>query len=605
MRLRRRLAFHFTYQLIAFSAFMFCFIIVLMFFLSSHISNEEIKRNFSAGVLDSIVGETVAEKGSVQLEEHWKVLLQESEMWLQVVDMEGNVIHATNTPSDVPSEYSVSTLLAIKEERRLGKYTMDWQMDLFYEEPLLFLAGRVDASSDQLRDWVGAYEKNGLIDPERETELKGKLGGAGGYLHIIDGDGRIVQSVGEGAGDKSEYHPLEIIAMQEQPGTYSTHIAVYRDKNSGNTWIYHTPQDEALGKRPMMNELIRVALWAMMSVLILSLAIAIWHGYRYSRPLLLFTGWFERMGSGAYEEVLTPKDRKRVFRKNGKLRMRYKLYKEVIHSFYRMAEQLAEAERERDRLERNREEWMSGISHDLRTPLSSIQGYGYMLESAPNDWSPEELREMGTVIREKGDYMLELIDDFSLVFRLKSTIRPQELIPLDLNELVRRCVLKYVNDATLNEATFTYIGGETPLLVNGNAKWLQRLMDNLIINAVKHNPEGVKIEVRVESRPGGVAIIVADQGNGMDEETKANLFERYYRGTNTEESVDGSGLGMSIAKAIVEAHAGKVGIWSELGRGTTITVLLPEAGQGDGEPSEARQGFEREMTTGAGKERAL
>lgn len=110
-------------------------------------------------------------------------------MWLQVVDMEGKVIHATNTPEDVPKEYSVSSLLAIQEERRLGKYTMAWEMDLFYDEPLLFLLGRVDASADRLRDWVAAYEKDGLVAPELMTDLDNKLSAFGGYIHIVDGDG--------------------------------------------------------------------------------------------------------------------------------------------------------------------------------------------------------------------------------------------------------------------------------------------------------------------------------------------------------------------------------------------------------------------------------
>lgn len=574
MKVSRRLAFHFTYQLIAFSLFMFMLLLTLFFVLTKHIANEEIRLNFPTGVLVNITAETVTENGVVNLEGHWKELLYERNMWLQVVDMKGRVIHATNTPKDVPSSYSVSQLLEIKEERRLGKYTMGLQMDLSYEDPLLFMLGGVDDRNDRLRSWFTEYQAGGLLDSSQLGQLEREVREAGGYLHIIDGEGTIKQAIGKEVGDKKSYHPLELMSMQEAPGAYTTNVNVYWDEKSGMTWVYHTPQD-TVGKQPIMNQLLRAVVWICIVVLVVALAMSIWHGYRYSRPLLLFTGWFERMGRGSYEEVLTPKDRKKVFRKNGKLRMRYKLYKEVIHSFYHMAEQLAATERERKRLEQNREEWMSGISHDLRTPLSSIQGYGYMLESAPEDWNPNELREMGTVIREKGDYMLELIDDFSLVFRLKTEIHPQDMCPLDLNELVRRGVLKYVNDATLDGVTFQFEGGDEPVLAAGSAKWLHRLMDNLISNAVKHNPPGVTVTVSVEQRANSAAIVVKDNGVGMDEETKRNLFERYYRGTNTEGSIDGSGLGMSIAKAIVEAHHGTVEIQSEVGKGTCIRVILP------------------------------
>ncbi|UNK18208.1 HAMP domain-containing histidine kinase [Paenibacillus sp. N3/727] len=574
MKVSRRLAFHFTYQLVAFSLFMFMLLVTLLFVLTKHVSNEEIRRNFPSGVLSSITAETVTENGVVNLQGYWKDLLYERNMWLQVVDMKGRVIHATNTPKDVPSSYSVSRLLEIKEERRLGKYTMGLEMDLTYEDPLLFMLGGVDESTDQLRSWFTEYQAGGLPDSSQQDRLEQEVWRAGGYLHIIDGEGTIKQAIGKEIGDKKSYHPLELMSMQEIPGAYATNVNVYWDKNSGMTWVYHTPYD-TVGKQPIMNQLLSVVMWICIIVLVVALAMSIWHGYRYSRPLLLFTGWFERMGNGSYEEVLTPKDRKKVFRKNGKLRMRYKLYKEVIHSFYHMAEQLAATERERKALEQNREEWMSGISHDLRTPLSSIQGYGYMLESAAEDWSPGELREMGTVIREKGDYMLELIDDFSLVFRLKTEIQPQDMCPLDLNELVRRGVLKYVNDATLDGVTFQFEGGDEPVLTAGSAKWLHRLMDNLISNAVKHSPPGVTVTVGVEKRANSAAIVVKDDGVGMDEETKRSLFERYYRGTNTEGSIDGSGLGMSIAKAIVEAHHGTVEIQSEIGKGTCIRVILP------------------------------
>src|SRR5690625_5459211 len=86
-----------------------------------------------------------------------------------------------------------------------------------------------------------------------------------------------------------------------------------------------------------------------------------------------------------------------------------------------MAQQLAAAERDREQLEKTREEWMSGISHDLRTPISSIQGYGHMLESNKYDFSQNELQGSGKVIREKSDYMVGLVEDFALVFKLKNS----------------------------------------------------------------------------------------------------------------------------------------------------------------------------------------
>ena len=87
------------------------------------------------------------------------------------------------------------------------------------------------------------------------------------------------------------------------------------------------------------------------------------------------------MGKEQYDEVFTEKERKKIFKKKGKIRHRYKLFQEVIQSFYTMTKKLDKAQQERKRLERTREEWMAGISHDLRTPLSTIQGYGHLLES--------------------------------------------------------------------------------------------------------------------------------------------------------------------------------------------------------------------------------
>lgn len=342
------------------------------------------------------------------------------------------------------------------------------------------------------------------------------------------------------------------------------------------TWIVYTPHAAGLPlKHPVLENATPRLIWIAVLILILALSISIWHGYRYGRPLILFAGWFEQMGQGQYDEVLTAKDKRKVFRRNGTMRTRNRLYQEVIQAFYQMTHQLAQIERDRKRLEKEQAEWMSGISHDLRTPLATIQGYGYMLEKLPEQWSQEEMRIMGATIREKGDYMLELISDFSLIHQLKQSDSIMVRRDIDLAELVRCSVLKYVNDATMSEYLFHYTGEEDSPLIQGDVTWLQRLMDNLLSNAVKHNPPGTTITVNLIRVNGQACIRVLDNGNGMDEETLHHLFNRYYRGTNTEESTDGSGLGMSIAKTIVEAHGGEIKVQSKIGQGTEFEILLP------------------------------
>ncbi|WP_053372768.1 HAMP domain-containing sensor histidine kinase [Paenibacillus sp. FJAT-27812] len=576
MKIQRRLAFHFTYQLIIYSILIFIAMVLLFLILISKLMNDDLKRNFPTGAISSIVAGSYYESDELKLSAHWKQLIEDREMWLQVIDSKGNAIYTINTPADQPSSYSVTQLLSIQQTGKFGPYLVDSELDQTYSSPLYFLLGYKSPQLEKLTAWYTSYQQNGLVNEQYKDDLLAKLLETDSYLLILDQAGNSVQTIGAKNSAFNIYEPLEVLSMQQSPGDYDTNIAVYQPSASGMTWIMHTPNERGtFTKQPMLKEIIRIFIWVGGSILLLSLAISIWHGYRYGQPLILFSGWFERMGSGLYEEVLTPKDRRKVFRRSGKLRIRYRLYREVIAAFYQMAERLARTEKDRLQLEKTREEWMAGISHDLRTPLSTIQGYGYILESTPTSWSTDELQDMGKMIREKSDYMLDLITDFSHIYQLKQGPLPMERSKIELTELVRRSLLKYVNDATLTEVEFRYEGDELPVVICGNEKWLQRLMDNLISNAVKHNAPGITVTASSGMLNDEAFIRVCDNGKGMDEETIRNLFERYYRGTNTEESSDGSGLGMSISKMIVEAHQGRIEVQSAPHEGTTIHIYFP------------------------------
>ncbi|MNC08122.1 putative sensor histidine kinase TcrY [compost metagenome] len=578
MKIQQRMAFHFTYQLIFYALLMVAITLVACILFFQNMTSNEIRRNFPVGVLQQIAQEAHYKDGTIQISPEWDKLIEEKGMWLQVVSAEGEVIYAVNTTPHhtLPASYSIAQLLDIQETRTFGTYAVHTQLNFAFQDPLLYMLGYPSPDLDQLVAWFDAYGQHGIVRSEAVSHLDRRLRETGSYLQVIDPESHIVQGIGDGAYVQKAYRPLDILAIQQSPSNYDTNIVAHRDKLSGMTWILYTPHAAGAPlKHPVMEKATRGLVRITVLILLLALPISIWHGYRYGQPLILFAGWFERMGRGQYDQVLTAKDMRKVFRRNGMMRIRYRLYKEVIESFYQMTHQLAQIEKERERLEKAQAEWMSGISHDLRTPLATIQGYGYMLESLPEQWSQEEMRIMGSTIREKGDYMLELISDFSLIHQLKQGDSIMKFREIDLVELVRCSVLKYVNDAMMSEYRFHYIGEDCPLLIQADETWLMRLMDNLLSNAVKHNPPGVIVTVYVGRMNDKACIRVIDNGKGMDEETLHHLFNRYYRGTNSDESTEGSGLGMSIAKTIVEAHSGEIQVKSKVWQGTIIEILLP------------------------------
>lgn len=578
MKIQQRMAFHFAYQLIFYSLVILALTLVACIVYFQNTKNNEVRQDFPLGALQLIAQEANTKDGTIQISPKWVKLIEEKGMWMQVVNAEGKVIYAVNsTPRHpLPSAYSIAELLDIQESRTLGTYAVSTQLNFAYNETYLYMLGYHSLELERLLAFLDAYGQQGIVPSAAVPLLDQRLRETGSYLQVVNPAGQTVQGIGDGAYANKAYRPLDIVAIQQSPDNYDTNIAAQRDKSSGMTWILYTPH--AGGgplKHPAMDTATRSLVWFSGLILLLAVPLSIWHGYRYGQPLILFAGWFERMRKGQYDEVLTAKDKRKVFRRNGALRTSYKLYKEVIESFYQMTHQLAQTEKERERLEKAQVEWMSGISHDLRTPLATIQGYGYMLESLPEQWSHEEMQIMGSSIREKGDYMLELISDFSMLHQLKEGDSAMELREIDLVELVRRSVLKYVNDATMSEYQFHYVGDEHPLLVESDETWLLRMMNNLLSNAVKHNPPSVTITISVSRVNNKACIRIADNGKGMDEETLHNLFKRYYRGTNTEESTVGSGLGMSIVKTIVETYGGEIQVQSQVSQGTAIEILLP------------------------------
>ena len=302
---------------------------------------------------------------------------------------------------------------------------------------------------------------------------------------------------------------------------------------------------------------------------------SIWCAWRYSRPLFFFVRWLERLSQQKFRQVITEDEQQKMYNKHGELRGKFKLYEDVIHSFHQLGHSLAAAEDERAELERVREEWMTGISHDLRTPLSTIKGYGHFLESDQYDFSAAEVHEMGAVIRERSEYMQHLLDDFSLIYQLKNSVLPLQLEEVSLTHFVRDHMKQYVHDRTIEGVDFVFSPPPRDVMMTIDQRLIVRVLNNIYVNALKYNARPLTLTTTIVTSENGAKIRIADNGKGMSAETVRQLFTKYYRGTNTIESTDGSGLGMSIAKAIVTAHRGEIEAISREGDGTTIAIFLP------------------------------
>jgi signal transduction histidine kinase len=233
-------------------------------------------------------------------------------------------------------------------------------------------------------------------------------------------------------------------------------------------------------------------------------------------------------------------------------------------------EQLREADRLKD-------EFVALISHDLRTPLTSIMGY-LELTLEEGDFSGE-LRNYLEIADRNAHRLLRLVNDLLFVARLEAGELDLHSSELDLAEVVRESVAEAEPRALANGITLTCRAEPVPP-VNADRGRILQLIDNLVSNAIKFTPEGGEVRVSVAQANGSVRLEVEDTGIGIAAEEQRRLFERFFRAsTAAERQIPGTGLGLYIARAIVDAHGGSISVASEPGQGTSFTIDMPVEAQ--------------------------
>ncbi len=234
----------------------------------------------------------------------------------------------------------------------------------------------------------------------------------------------------------------------------------------------------------------------------------------------------------------------------------------------------ADAIREARETERMRSELMATLSHELRMPLTAIRGYATALLLEEVEWSRDKQAEFLRWIDEECqtmEVMLSDILDSSLIDVSQLAIEP---LPLDLRALARDLAQEFQQRTQAHHLVV-----DLPLTfppVQADPRWIKQVFRNILDNAIKYSPDGGLVVIQGEVRPESVVINIADQGIGISPENLIPLFEKYLRVKSSNEYyVPGTGLGLPIARAIVEAHGGRIWAESKKGQGTTVSFSLP------------------------------
>jgi signal transduction histidine kinase len=260
------------------------------------------------------------------------------------------------------------------------------------------------------------------------------------------------------------------------------------------------------------------------------------------------------------------------------------------NAFNEMAEELEQEEVRRAELDRLKDEFVLTASHELRSPLTSVQGFAELLMLERESLTPRQA-ETVEVILDNCRHLVRLLNDLldlarSDAGRLSIQPQPTEVAPL-IEDVVR--TMRAQTEAGGQALSEAVEPGLPPIDVEPDR--IRQILVNLLTNAHEYSPEGASIGVSARALGAEVEIAVSDNGPGIPEEQLERIFERFTRGdAGLTQRVGGTGLGLAISKSLAEAHGGSIGAESTVGQGSTFRLRLPVAAAPQAPSGAASQG---------------
>ncbi|MDE7425131.1 MAG: HAMP domain-containing histidine kinase [Lachnospiraceae bacterium] len=428
----------------------------------------------------------------------------------------------------------------------------------------LSLASWPHRFTDNFSVWMENHNGNVKI---KEIGLE-RLDEYGLWLQVIDETGKEVFCHNKPENYPIRYSASELISLRTSVYEQGNTVFVNSCEDSGKTWSYLIGFPYAIGKHMiysngenvgMLSPLFRKGIFFILCAIFL---FVICYGFWLTRHLGKIAKGIGNVSMRSY----TPLPEKGVFG-------------EIYEALNKMDTEICHSDKVQQDTERIRKEWIANITHDLKTPLSPIKGYAELLMDSPA-LDSETIQEYGGIILKNVNHTEKMINDLKLTYQLDSGALPYHPQTVHLVRFLKELVIDIVNDPAFTNRSIEFESNIQECEVCLDIDLFRRAVNNLIINALTHNPPETKVTISIDTgSKKRILICICDNGIGMSDKEKSELFNRYYRGTNTKEKPEGSGLGLAIAKQIITLHNGNIAVKSKRGEGTQFTIVLPWGNQ--------------------------
>lgn len=424
----------------------------------------------------------------------------------------------------------------------------------------LSLAAWPNRFTENFSTWI--QNEDGSITIE-DTGLE-RLDEYGLWLQVVDESGQEIFSHNKPSDYPSNYSASELVELAASGYENGNTVFVSSYEDSGHTWNYIVGFPYAIGKYMLyyngetvrrLSPMFRMGIFF---IIFVGSSLFLIYGFWLTRQMGKISRGIGDVSLRTYQKL----PEKGIF--NG-----------IYAALNQMDAEIRQSDQLKKETEHARQEWIANITHDLKTPLSPVKGYAELLaHGTAND--SQTVQEYGSIILKHVDYVEKLINDLKLTYQLESGVLPFHPEQVRLVRYLKELVIDIVNDPAFPNRDIEFECDLPEITATIDHDLFQRAVCNLVVNALVHNPPDTTITVSVSEEKGrGVCLSVRDNGVGISEEEQAELFTRYYRGTNTKEKPEGSGLGLAIAKQIVLLHNGEITVKSEPGEGTVFSIVLP------------------------------